>query len=143
LEIRNKNFICKKMQLKDISKAFEFKGKAYDFIYNVLLEEDYLRKIGDRYFTPTEKLLDAAFLPKMLLVKEHQRRYLSNNAYFYRVDIVNLFGGNLMAEQIVKKLIKDGYLLLDDSKRYRISTHLEDFLGDGEDTFHWEKGETT
>jgi len=143
LEIRNKNFICKKMQLKDITAAFEIKGKTFDYLYSTLIEDDYLRKVGDRYFTPTEKLLNEAFLPKTLIVEEHQRRYLSNNAYFYRVDVITLFGGDLRAEQIVKKLIKDGYILMDDSKRYRKSTHLEDFLGDGEDTFHWEKGETT
>ena len=141
MNIRNKNFICKKMQIKDIKKAFKCEGKAFDYLYDVLVEQGYMRKTGDRYFSPTEKLLNEAFLPKVLVLDEFQRRYLSNSSYFYKIDLCQIFGGDLVSEQIVKKLIKEGYVLLDDNKRYRKSITLEDFLAEGEDTFYWGKGE--
>ena len=66
---------------------------------------------------------------------------MSLNSYFYKNDMIQSFGGTLEAEQIMKKLIADGYLILDDSKRFRKSVELENFLAEGEDTFYW-GGET-
>lgn len=135
--IRNKNFICSKMSMTDVTRAFECGKKPKEYVYDTLIEEGWIRKIGDRFFAPTEKLLNEAFLPVCVSLDENQRRYLSNNTHFYRVDLLNAFGGEQTSEQIVKKLIAKGYIVLDDSKRYRKSGALEEFLADGDDTFMW------
>ncbi|HBH11735.1 MAG TPA: hypothetical protein DDX29_01230 [Clostridiales bacterium] len=125
------------MQLRDINNAFVVSGSVLDYTYSVLIEGGYVRKIGGRFYEPTEKLLDEAFLPNILVLDEHQRRYLSMNQCFYRHDLVKCLDDN---DQIVKALIKKGYLKLDTDKRYKKSDDFNNILADGGDTINL-KGE--
>lgn len=133
-EIENKNFIAKKIQIKDIQLAFGFKGRLETnrFIYDTLIPEGYIMRHNERWFRATEKLLDLAHLPKKLILDTFQSRFLSYNTFFSKTDLVELFLDN---EQIVKGLIKHGYLLLQKSGNYIKSAKFEDDLAAGENVF--------
>jgi hypothetical protein len=72
------------------------------------------------------------------VLDEHQRRFMCNNTHFYREDLRNCLDNN---DQIVKALIRKGYLKLTDSKRYTKSEDFTEFLADGGDTITGLKGE--
>ena len=127
IEVRNPNFVCSKMSKRDVSKAFTIKGKLDDFIYNTLIEDGYVRKVGDRYFSPTEALLDMVFLKDVIKIEDHHRRFLTINHLFYRNDLTTCFN-----EQEIKWMIRNGYLTLGSSDaRYRKSTTFDELLSDG------------
>jgi len=132
MEIKNPNFICPLMQKRDIQEAFVFqKGSSFvDELYK-LIGDGYLQKKGDRFYIPTQKLMDEAFLPKngFIVMEDHQRRFLNNNNGFYFKDLVICFGN----ETIVNRMIKVGYLRLENDKRYRKSSLLDDLLVEGQD----------
>ena len=131
MQIKNINFISLLMQKRDICEAFVFKtGYITDEIY-ALIGEGYIHRRGDRWFIPTQKLLEEIFLPKcgFITLEDHQRRYLAVNNSFYLRDLVNCFGN----ETIVNRLIIVGYLRLEGDKRYRKATVLEDILAEGGD----------
>lgn len=133
MKIRNKNFICDKMQKRDIKEAFYFETDDLMSEIYALIGEGYLRKEGDRFFCPTEKLLDEAFLPqsRTIFLDDVKSRFLSHNSSFYRGDLVSCFDGN---ERIVAALIKKGVLRLEHDKRYRKSSEFEELLAEGGDT---------
>ena len=129
MKIKNSNFICPRMQKIDIKKAFEFgKTSVNDFIYDVLIEEGWLKKINERYYKPTEKLLDYCFLPKIIKFNDNQLRFLAGNEEFNNSMLNNFFD-----PQIVKYLARQGFLLIIKNDRYKKSSKFEDFLADGED----------
>lgn len=126
MKLKNANFVCEKMQLRDIKEAFDTKtplNTAYDMI-----RDGYLHKISDRYYRPTEKLYEA-ITPTNIVLTEHQRRFLSNNSHFYWKDLVAVFD----TELIPKAFLKKNYIKLDESKRYKKSDTLENLLADGEE----------
>lgn len=133
ITIDNPNYISSKMQFVDIKYAFKVQNKGImKFIYEELIGPGYLRKVNERYYAPTQKLLDLAFLPKKLVLQEYQGRYLSYNSHFSRADLIELFDDN---EQIVKQLIKLGFLTLQKNGNYSKSAKFEEALAEGEMQF--------
>ena len=133
MNIKNKNFISSKMQIVDIKHAFGVETKGIQkFIYDELIGPGFLRKINGRYYAPTEKLLDLAWLPPMLDLTEYQARFLSYNSHFSRPDLIELLDDNI---QIVKQLVKFGFFMLQKNGSYSKSAKLEEALADGETQF--------
>ena len=131
LNLRNKNFISPKMQGQDIKNAFGVQEKGLqNFIYKVLIENGYLRKVNQRYYEPTEKLW-ALTLPKELILEEWQARYLSYNQFFAKSDLNQLFDN----EQVVKQLIKISMILLQKTGAYVKSSTFEEALAEGDTHF--------
>ena len=128
ITIRNSNFIAPVMVKRDIQSAFLFEGKVSDFIWRELIENGWIVRKSDRYFKPTEKLLDLAFLPSQIVLSEGQRRALEVSTTFAKEELVEIFE-NL---QIVKKLIKMNLLKVGADKRFRKSAELEHLLVEGE-----------
>jgi hypothetical protein len=123
----------------DIQYAFGLERKAIKtYIYEKLIANGYVTKKSDRWFKPTEKLLNLAFLPTKYIMNESQRRYLQVQTACTKEDIINLFDGNV---QIFKELIKIGYFKFDSDRRYRKSEPFEEMLAEGEDTFYFRKDE--
>jgi len=131
VKFRNTNFINSQMSVKDITLTFEY-GKIgiKDFIYHTLIEEGYLKKKA-RYFIPTEKLLDLAYVPEKLTLDEDQRRCLSVVSSFYKKEIIELLDGN---KQVFKTMVKMGLLKQEPGRRYRKSEKFEEMLSDGMST---------
>jgi len=142
--IRNSNFINSQMSLKDISFAFE-RGKetVKGYTYNTLIEHGYVRKKG-RYFVPTDKLMELAFVPDQITFHEYQRRWLNSIYKFYSEEVIeNAFDNN---SHIFKVMVKLGMFKREQDKRYRKSEVFEDLLSEGESTFKLKndlKGEET
>jgi len=128
MNLKNANFICPKMQIRDIRNAFDI-GKISPLAYTYeLIGEGYLRKVSDRYYAPTEKLIEFITPPSIVLT-DHQKRYLANNTTFYWRDLETIFGNEL----IPKALLRIGYIKLEDSKRYKKDSRLDDLLAEGEE----------
>ena len=133
IEIHNPNYLSPKMQLIDIKYTFNIKDKGIiKFIYEELIGPGYLKKVNERYYAPTQLLLDMAFLPKKLNLQEFQARYLSYNSHFSKTDLIELFDDN---EQIVKQLIKIGFLSLQKNGNYSKAAKFEEALAEGEMQF--------
>jgi len=133
IQITNRNYISKRMQLIDIKGAFGVSHKSImKFVYDELIGPGYLRKINERYYTPTQKLWDLAFLPLKLLLTEFQVRFLSYNSVFNRTDLVSLFDDN---EILVNKLILLNFFKLQKQGVYSKSDNFEEALADGEMQF--------
>lgn len=132
LTIHNSNYISPKMQLIDIKYAFDISEKnVMKFIYEELIGPGYLKKINERYYAPTQKLLNLTFLPKIFTLQEYQSRFLSYNAYFMRTDLNELLDN----EHLVKQLIKLGFFCLQKNGSYSKSTKFEEALVEGETQF--------
>jgi hypothetical protein len=128
------------MNKHDIANAFVFSvGTTTIAEINELIADGWLRKTANRLFSPTEKLLDEAFLPQAITLGSSQLRYLSLSNWFYKKDLVNCLNNN---EQIVKYLIRYGYLVLHADKRYRKSDKLIEWLTDGNNTFIFDEKQT-
>ena len=136
VKIRNTNFINSQMSVKDITLTFEYGKNIKNFIYHTLIEEGYLKK-NARYFIPTEKLLDLAYVPEKLTLDENQRRCLGFVHSFYKKEIIELLDGN---KQVFKTMLKIGLLKQEFGKRYRKSEKFEEILSDGVSTIEL-KGE--
>jgi hypothetical protein len=137
IEIKNAHFICNQMSAIDIAYAFGLERKAVkEYIYQKLIAGGYLHKKSDRWFKPTEKLLNLAFLPSKYTLSETQSRYLTSQTACAKEEMVSLFDGNA---QIFKALVEMGYLKFGTDKRYRKSTTFEDMLVEGEDTIHFKR----
>ena len=121
------------MSYKDISYAFEFEGDVESFVYDVLIMDGYVHKHSDRWFKPTDKLLDFA-LPKSITLTRDQRIFLQTHGACYRQEFVEAFDGN---SQVVRGIIRKGYLCLGADKRYRKSEEFMNILADGEDVIQF------
>jgi hypothetical protein len=130
-KIRNSNFIGKLMTTKDVQKAFTFDGGVQDYIYDVLIEEGYVRRMSDRHFKPTDKLLQM-ITPKMVVLTGDFRRFLVANSSFYKQEAVGIFG-----ELVINAMINKGYLVLGVDKRFRKSDEFEDMIAEGESEIHF------
>ncbi len=132
MKIRNKNFICNKMTKRDIVEAFCCERKQFIDDICDLISDGWITKIGDRFFHPTQKLLNIVFLPECgyIILSESQRRALSYHTTFYYGELISLFEDN---EVLINAMIKCNYLKLHEDKRYRKSKELEEFLIDGGD----------
>ena len=119
------------MQQVDIKKAFDIPSRVgvLRYIYDTLIENGYLVKQNERYFKPTEKLLDLAFLPDKLILNDFQSRWLSYNTSFNKHDLIVLFDDN---KQIIKKMIYLQYFQLQRNGSYAKSAKFEQDLADGE-----------
>jgi hypothetical protein len=137
-QIRNTNFISGIMTKRDIQSAFTYKGNVVDFIYKVLIEEGYLQRHSDRWYKPTEKLLDLALVPPIYEMNEMQRRFLQAHTSFTKEDLTSSFDGN---QQIIKALMRRGSIKLDADRRYRLGDAFAELLADGETTITFEKEE--
>jgi hypothetical protein len=136
VKIRNSNFITSQMSLRDISYTFVFKGSAKDFTYKTLIEEGYIKK-HLRYFAPTDKLLDLAFVPTFIVLDEHQRRWFTCNNNFFAKEAIEHLG----EEQIFKRMVKVGMFKITTACRYRKSEGFEELLTEGETTFRLREDE--
>jgi hypothetical protein len=120
------------MQKRDIIEAFDFENKKspIDNIYD-LIGDGFLQKAGDRFYIPTRKLMELAFLPEsgIILLDDNMRRYLSYNNSYYRGDLIHALGN----ETIVDVMITLGYFRLEGDRRYRKSPDFEQALSDGID----------
>lgn len=125
MNIRNSNFISLHMDKQDIEHAFIFDGQTRTFI-NSLIAEGYLKKIGDRYYKPTEKLLDAIYLPDVFIMTADQRRYLTRNSSFTKSQLNVVF-----SDQIIKWLMINNWIYTDANSRYRKTEAFNDFLFEG------------
>ena len=113
------------MDKQDIEHAFIFDGQTRTFI-NSLIAEGYLKKIGDRYYKPTEKLLDAIYLPDVFIMTADQRRYLTRNSSFTKSQLNVVF-----SDQIIKWLMINNWIYTDANSRYRKTEAFNDFLFEG------------
>jgi len=133
LKVKNKNFICQRMNARDIKEAFYVDRKDFmDFVYD-MIGAGYLQKVGDRYFRPTQKLIDEVLLPEngMYYIEAHQRRILSFQSSFYFNELISVFDGK---EYIANAMIRFGYFKISADKRYRKTDEFAEFLADGGDT---------
>ena len=132
--IRNKNFICGQMTQKDIKKAFNFQGKAMDFVYDVLIEDGYVER-HERYFKPTPKLINLAFGVDSFELNERALRVIASSEWFYRSEITDLFNGD---KYIAEQAINEGYFLQIRGK-YRRSEKLSEYIASGENILLFKK----
>lgn len=126
-------YLALKMQVRDIAYAFsvEKKESKLDFIYNVLIANGLLQKYNERYYMPTDKLLEFAFVPSFYITTKEQRRALVFQTHFTKEDLMTIFGGSLRGLIMFRAMVRNGYVRLDDGKRYRIDATLGERLADG------------
>ena len=118
----NQNYRNSRMSSKDVCHAFSVKENE---IYN-LIGEGFIRKV-DRFYKPTEKLLNREFLPKTISLKRLQRC-----SHLQKMEVIDLFGGDFQGRQVLKFLVRYGFLEIV-SGRYCISDSPADMLAEGED----------
>lgn len=121
------------MTLKDIKKAFEWSSKISlkQFIYDTLIEQGYVRKMG-RYFAPQKKLFLLAFVPEKLVLNDYQRRWFTTTNSFYGKEAIEVLDEN---EQLFKHMIVLGMFKQSADKRYRKTDEFTELLIEGENTF--------
>jgi hypothetical protein len=134
MKIKNSNFISVRMNKHDIENAFESVTDIYSI--NRLVGDGWIKKTTNRAYTPTEKLLNLVFLPPTLKLETSQLRYLSLSGWFYKKDLINCLNDN---DQVVKYLIRTGYLILHADKRYRKSDKFSEWLAEGNDTLFFDE----
>lgn len=135
MKIKNPNFVSPRMNKHDIQGAFKIPLKGvHDLLYKELIPEGWVKKFNERYYKPTEKLLNHVFLPdnEKLLLSDEQVRFLAYNTNFVRKDLIALFDDN---EQIVKRLLRIGFLMLERTGTFRKSVVFEELLSDGENKY--------
>lgn len=135
VEIKNTNFICTYMNVADLRGAFGLPNNKtiHNYLYTTLIPDGWIKKHNERFWKPTEKLLNLAFLPEKVVFTDEQMRYLSYNLTFSRADLINIVDDN---EQIVKRMIKLGLILMEKGGTYRKSVAFEEHLAEGEQTIN-------
>ena len=126
-------YLTKKMQVRDLMYAFgqkNLKGKL-NYIYDILIANGLVTRWNERYYLPTKKLLEFAFVPAMFNTSKEQRRTLVVNGHFTKEDVITIFGGGLKGETMFHALVRNGYMRQDDGRRYRITQELGERLADG------------
>lgn len=139
----NPQFLCHRMQLRDLKHAFNIGSGDTDYIYNVLIRNGLIVKHNERYFLPTDLLLDFAFVPSIYWTTKEQRRFFVFSSFFTKEDILTIFGGGLKGEALFKAMIRNNYLRLDAGRRYRLAEELGERMAEGDEqiTFNrvWEE----
>ena len=135
MKIKNKNFISPRMNKHDLQGCFDVGEESiHTAVYEELIPDGWIKKFNERYYRPTEQLLNAAFIPEsgIVTLTDEQERFLAYNTTFTRRDLIALFDDN---EQIVKQMIQTGLLKLERTGTFRKSTGFEEDLSDGENEF--------
>jgi len=129
--IRNNNFIAIRMDKKEIELAFIIPNNDTTRNYILsLIGDGYLTKSGDRYYKPTIKLLDLAFIPEILPVTSDQRKFISGNTVFSLEQLQTIFN-----RHVIRRLLLLGYFFTDANMRYRKTDKMLEFLADGDECF--------
>ena len=128
-EIRNTNFIAIRMDKKEIELAFIIpeNDTARNYILS-LIGDGYLTKSGDRYYKPTLKLLDLAFIPDQIDITPETRRFLTANNALSLEQLQQVFN-----RHVIRKLLLIGYFFCDANMRYRKTDKMQELLAEGDD----------
>jgi hypothetical protein len=134
-KIRNNNFINNRMDYHDIEFCFVLDGQVRPFI-NSLIAGGYIKKTGDRYYKPTDKLLELAFLPAFIQLQPEQRKFLTKNSTFTSSQLKWVFN-----TQMINSLMRQGLIYTDANQRFRKSEGFTDYLVEGNDIIRFKDGE--
>ena len=134
MKIKNKNHFSHRMIRADLVSAIEMpsNAKTNKYIHDVLVGEGWFKKLsGGRYYEPTTKVLNAAFVPDLLELTKQQIRALSLSDGWYKPELVVILGN----EHIFHQMIALGYLYQDSSRRYKKEEEFSERLVDGDVAF--------
>jgi hypothetical protein len=105
----------------------EAKQKERILLCLKLVGDGYLKRTGE-YYSPTQKMLYEAFLPKIIKISKETRIFITKNEVFTKEELVEKFNVNHI---VIHWLKMNDYFYQSSDCRWRKTDKLNELLSDG------------